>query len=129
MPSPRVIRPLILGALLLAVSPSNAPRGASASSLVLLGGFPTFHQQHALTCESSAASMGTRGAITEGRLMSVIPRNPNPNLGFRGDPNGIGGLANYGVYAAPVRNALSRFGYQSRVMTYGSDADIKRSLR
>lgn len=62
--------------------------------------------------------------------MAVMPRNPNPNLGFRGNPNGQAGkkLIDYGVYAAPLQRALSGFGYQSDVMLYGNDAQLKGYL-
>lgn len=62
--------------------------------------------------------------------MAVIPRNPNPNLGFRGNPDGQQGtkLVDYGVYAAPVHRALLRYGYRSYVLTYATDRDIRSSI-
>lgn len=59
--------------------------------------------------------------------MSVMPRNANPNLGFRGNPTGQQGtkLIDYGVYAAPLQQALQRFGFASTVISYGFDRDIK----
>jgi uncharacterized protein YvpB len=121
-------RLLVLFAVLVA---AGVPRtGHASSGLVLLSGFPTLKQQHALTCESSAASMGTEGALTETQIMAAMPRSPNPNLGFRGNPDGLEGatLANYGVYANPVHRALLHFGYQSTVLTYASRQDIKDSI-
>lgn len=113
--------PLILAAL------TGFPRSTSASPLVLLPGFPTLRQQHSLTCESSAASMGTRGALSESQIMSAIPRNPDPNLGFRGNPDGEQGraLVDYGVYAAPVQRALAHFDYHSEVVSYGNDSMLR----
>lgn len=107
-----------------------SPRARAQTGPIVLGGFPTLRQQHALTCESSAASMGTRAAITESQLMSVIPRNPNPNLGFRGNPSGPhdAGLINYGVYAAPVQQALARYDYHSDLLSYASRNDIVRYI-
>jgi uncharacterized protein YvpB len=130
MPSPGTAR-LALAGLVLAASFSSSPRPAAASSLVLLQGYPTLQQQHSLTCESSAASMGTRGVIGEGRLMAVIPRDPNPNLGFRGNPDGSQGtsLVDYGVYAAPLQRALAHYGYHSELISYGSDRNIKSYIR
>lgn len=67
--------------------------------------------------------MGTRGTLTEAQLMAVIPRNPNPNLGFRGNPDGQEGksMVDYGVYAAPVQKALLHYGFQSDLIMYGTD--------
>jgi hypothetical protein len=58
--------------------------------------------------------------------MTVIPRNPDPNFGFRGNPDGYqhGALEDYGVYANPVHRALLRYGYSSDVITYGTDDQI-----
>jgi hypothetical protein len=62
--------------------------------------------------------------------MRAIPRNPNPNLGFRGNPDGHQGtaLVDYGVYANPVHRALLLFGFDSDVITYGNDAMIKQYI-
>jgi uncharacterized protein YvpB len=104
---------------------NGSPPRASAAPYVL-SGFPLLKQQHSLTCEASAASMGTRAAITESQIMAAIPRNPDPNFGFRGSPDGYqhGDLADYGVYANPVHRALLRYGYASEVITYGTDDKI-----
>lgn len=103
--------------------------GAGAAS-ILLQGFPKLRQQHSLTCESSAASMATRGRITESQLMAVMPHNPNPNLGFRGSIDGEEGttLVDYGVYAAPLHAALLHFGYPNDVVMYGNRWSIVSSL-
>jgi hypothetical protein len=115
---------------LLALIVGGLPRTTSASPVVLLSGFPTLKQERSLTCESSAASMGTRGAVSEDQIMAALPRNPNPNLGFRGNPNGRQGtsLVDYGVYAAPVHAALGKFGYNSNVLSYANDGAIKSSI-
>jgi uncharacterized protein YvpB len=65
--------------------------------------------------------------VTEAQLMAVIPRNPNPNLGFRGNPSGNPTgelrrtLVDYGVYAAPVHQALLHYDFRSDVIMYGTD--------
>jgi uncharacterized protein YvpB len=109
---------------------SGFPHPTSASRLVLLSGFPALRQQHSLTCESSAVSMGTRGVINEGQLMAAMPRNPDPNLGFRGNPDGQQGtkLIDYGVYAAPLQKALLHYEYNSAVLTYVNDAALRSYL-
>jgi uncharacterized protein YvpB len=67
--------------------------------------------------------MATRGVIAESQLMAAMPRNENPNLGFRGNPDGVQGtgLVDYGVYALPLHNALTHFGYHSDVISYGNN--------
>jgi hypothetical protein len=62
--------------------------------------------------------------------MAVMPRNPNPNVGFRGNPDGVQGtkLIDYGVYAHPLHNALARYGYRSTEMMYATDAQIMASV-
>jgi uncharacterized protein YvpB len=104
------------------------PSPSSAQvSLTLIPGIPLLRQQHSLTCESAAVSMATRAQIAEGQLMAALPRSANPNLGFRGSPDGRQGtkLVDYGVYAAPLQAALLRFGYASQVLNFAYDASIK----
>src|SRR5947209_1962507 len=87
---PRLLR--LAAAVAVIVVLTRSPHTSSAASgLVMLSGFPNLKQQHSLTCESSVASMGTQGVITESQLMSVMPRSPNPNFGFRGNPDGFQG--------------------------------------
>ena len=119
--------PTVLAASVLAAAACLPSSSSAQTGPILLPGIPLLRQQHALTCESSAVSMGTRGQIVESQLMSVLPRSANPNLGFRGHPDGQQGtkLADYGVYAAPLQAALLRFGYSSTVISYGFDRDIK----
>ena len=61
----------------------------------------------------SAASLGT--VPSEEQLLDCMPRNDNPNLGFRGDPaarsrfqDGSINWNNYGAYAPAVANALNQ---------------------
>ncbi|MGI8824160.1 MAG: C39 family peptidase [Chloroflexota bacterium] len=124
MKVPRFSRLRWLGIPVLALVASGLPGYIPAQAgPVFLPGFPLLRQQRPLTCEASAASMGTRARIGESRLMAMMSRNPNPNLGFRGNPDGFQGqtLVDYGVYAKPLHQALLRFGYQSDVIDYGSD--------
>lgn len=124
--------PLRIVAIFSLASALNAmPGPASAQSgPLLLTGFPLLRQQHALTCESAAASMGTRGQVSENQIMTVLPRDANPNLGFRGRPDGQQGttLVDYGVYAAPVSQALLRFNYRSDVLLYSMDRVLRSYL-
>lgn len=117
----------LLALLLLGAAAGLPTRVSAQSGLLIIPAIPLLKQQHSLTCESSATSMATRGQILESQLMSVMPRNPNPNLGFRGSPTGRQGtkLIDYGVYAAPLQQALVRFGFASSIISYGFDRDIK----
>jgi uncharacterized protein YvpB len=117
----------ILAALLLGAAAGLPTPSSAQTGLLIIPAIPLMKQQHSLTCESSAVSMATRGQILESQLMSVMPRNANPNVGFRGSPDGQQGtkLVDYGVYAAPLQQALQRYGFASTVMSYGYDRDIK----
>lgn len=119
--------PAVLVVVLLGAA-AGLPQAVTAQTgPLVIPAVPVFRQQHSLTCESSAASMATRGQIVESQLMSVMPRSANPNLGFRGNPDGLQGtkLVDYGVYAAPLQQALARYGYASSLISYGFDRDIK----
>lgn len=122
---PFALAMLLVGAAASLPTPSSAQTGP-----LVIAGIPLMRQQHPLTCESSAVSMGTRGQIVESQLMSVMPRSANPNVGFRGRPDGQQGtkLVDYGVYAGPLQQALLRFGYASSLISYGFDRDIKSSI-
>ncbi len=117
----------LLVIVLLGAAGGLPTRASAQTGLLIIPAIPLFHQQHSLTCESSAVSMATRGQVLENQLMNVLPRNANPNLGFRGSPTGQQGtkLIDYGVYAAPLQQALLRFGFASSVISYGFDRDIK----
>lgn len=123
--------PRLLAVLVVTIVLTGLPRTTSASSLIVLGGFPTLRQQHNLTCESSVVSMATRGLISETQLMRTMPRSANPNLGFRGNPNGFQGtsLVDYGVYAGPLHRALLQFGYRSDLLLYAHDADLRTYIQ
>jgi uncharacterized protein YvpB len=65
-----------------------------------------------------AALLGT--APKEQELVACMPRNANPNLGFRGDPAGYNRFPdgsinwdNYGVYAPAVAAALNKCALES----------------
>ncbi len=92
---------------------------------------PRYKQAHSLTCESSAASMaanfyGVR--LSEEEIIEALPRDENPNLGFRGRLDGVsGGLTDYGVYAEPIREILTANGLETTYVE-GGLAGIKRAL-
>jgi len=118
----------VLLVLSLAILATGLPDSTSAHpGSAYLPGVPLLRQQHPLTCEASATSMATREQLTEGQIMAALPRNPNPNLGFRGNPNGVQGqkLVDYGVYAMPLQKAMLRYGYRTDVVMYGNDGVLR----
>jgi uncharacterized protein YvpB len=121
----------LLTAVLISLALFGSPRSGSADSLVMLSGFPLLKQQHPLTCEASAASMATRAALSEAQIMDRMRYAADPNRGFRGSPDGQPDprLWNYGVYASPVHDVLSSYGYSSDVLPDATNADVKSYIR
>ena len=79
---------------------------------------PLFLQELPLSCEAAAIRMVLAGLLgqapVEKDVLACMPRNANPNLGFRGNPAGYNRNAdgspnwdNYGVYAPAVAEALN----------------------
>jgi uncharacterized protein YvpB len=79
---------------------------------------PVILQELPLSCETAGMRMvlaGTLGTTpSEEELLACLPRNPNPYLGFRGDPAGYNHHAdgsinwdNYGAYAPAVAETLN----------------------
>jgi len=116
--------------LLKDVEPDVEPEEESSSAEVKLD-VPRYKQAHRLTCESSAASMvanfyGVR--LSEEEIIEALPRDENPNVGFRGRLDGVsGGLTDYGVYAAPIREVLIATGLEAAYVEGGLEG-IKRAL-
>ena len=92
---------------------------------------PRYKQAHSLTCEASAASMVAnfyRIPLSEEEIIEALPRDENPNLGFRGRLDGVpGGLIDYGVYAEPIRKVLAANGLEATYVEDGLDG-IRRAL-
>ncbi len=99
-------------------------------------------QDFSLSCESSAAGMlakayakkhkisppsGTKS--WEDYLVSTIPRDSNPNYGFRGEVTGKQGLDDYGVYAEPVAEALRKAGIPAEAKQNLSYDDVVRFIQ
>jgi uncharacterized protein YvpB/cell division protein FtsB len=90
---------------------------------------PRYKQAHSLTCEASAASMVAnfyRIPLSEEGITETLPRDENPNLGFRGRLDGVpGGLTDYGVYAEPIREVLAANGLEATYVEDGLDGITK----
>ncbi len=80
-------------------------------------------QGHNLSCESSAASMAAeyQGVpLSESEVLTALPLNDNPHLGFRGNVDGpTGGTEDYGVYAGPILKALNDRGLRALLVQSG----------
>jgi uncharacterized protein YvpB len=74
-------------------------------------------QSHNLSCESSAASMVAQYLgvdLSESQVLSALPLNDNPYLGFRGNVDGpTGGIEDYGVHAGPILDILNNRGLRA----------------
>ena len=92
---------------------------------------PNYQQAHTLTCESSAASMVANFygvPLSEEEITAALPRDENPNLGFRGTLDGTpGSLVDYGVYADPIRKVLMANGLEATYVEDGLEG-IRRAL-
>lgn len=115
-------------------TPSPAPseaEGLTSSSTEVKLAVPRYKQAYNLTCEASAASMVANFygvSLSEAEVIEALPRNENPNLGFRGRLDGVpGGLTNYGVYAEPIRKILTANGLEATYVEEGLEG-IKKAL-
>ena len=80
---------------------------------------PVILQELPLSCEAAGIRMVSAGVLgnapSEEDLLACMPRNPNPYLGFRGDPAGRSRHAdgsinwdNYGAYAPAVAETINQ---------------------
>ena len=101
----------------LTTTPTETPTATSTAERVLT--VPVFLQELPLSCEAAAMHMVSAWALgnvlSEQDLLACLPRNPNPYLGFRGDPaarsrneDGSINWENYGAYAPVVAETLNR---------------------
>ena len=109
---------------------AEPPETPAAAAEVRLD-VPRYEQAYSLTCEASAASMAANFhevPLSEEAIMEALPRDENPNLGFRGRLDGIpGGLTDYGVYAEPIREILAANGLEATHIENGLEG-IKGAL-
>src|SRR5579872_6415985 len=73
-----------LAGVLVALAPAGLARAATQKTTsrqagraavpasALLTGYPQLYQQHALSCEAAAASMATRGRVTEQQILNQM---------------------------------------------------------
>jgi len=89
-------------------------------------------QEHSLTCEAAAARMVAAylgKTATEAWLQAQLGTDKDPHKGFRGDVDAeFGGIANYGVYAEPLAQALRALGLSAEPRYGVSYADLRAAL-
>ncbi|CAN5194095.1 hypothetical protein BH23CHL1_BH23CHL1_10600 [soil metagenome] len=93
---------------------------------VQLVNMPAAIEMSAVGSELTAVSVATAywgASISENTLLASLGMSDNPHLGFRGDINGqFGGTDDYGVYAAPLSEAVSEHGFIGEVFYADGDA-------
>jgi len=91
-----------------------------------------YQQQRPLSCEYAsvhvaAAMLGY--TISEFDIEAVVPLNPNPHKGYRGNILGQwGNTTDYGVYNQPLSRGLDQLGIPHEAY-YGDRKDLERQLR
>lgn len=104
----------------------SSSRDSSTQTPVSSVWVPTWQQQRNLSCEYAALQIATTGlgnGISEYSFDGVVGYSPNPHWGYRGDITGWwGNTTDYGVYAEPLANALSQFGFTGTVFYAGGDS-------
>ncbi|MEA3346203.1 MAG: C39 family peptidase [Chloroflexota bacterium] len=95
-------------------------------------GVSLHEQTHSLSCEAASVAMVADFfgvSLTEEEVIEALPRNENPNLGFRGHIDGpTGGLEDYGVHAAPIKKLLTEHGLRAAEVEGGLDG-VRRALK
>lgn len=111
---------------------SSGQAPAQGPPLALILDVPLFKQERSLSCESSAAAMAAKFyglPIDESDVLRALPRHENPNVGFRGNVDGLyGGINDYGTYAEPIRQVLTGMGLSVTHLSGGID-EIKQHIR
>lgn len=112
------------------VVPGRAASAPAGKSVLLQ--VPVLAQEHSLTCEAAAARMVAAylgKSVTEAWLQAQLGTDANPHKGFRGDIDAeFGGIANYGVYAEPLAQALRVLGLNAEVRYSVGYADLRAAL-
>jgi uncharacterized protein YvpB len=79
---------------------------------------PLITQTRNLNCEATTAQMilqyyGKNTTIDQ--VQNALPLDPNPHKGFRGNVDGpIWGFTDYGVYAEPIADVMTKLGVPSK---------------
>lgn len=104
-------------------------------AVVLLDAVPALPQLRNLSCEAATIRMvlAARGVeASEEEVLARMPRNENPHLGFRGDPEGDGhdaDLKDYGTYAEVVAEVLRSFGAPAEAVRGMSEWELRQTVR
>ena len=130
----RLLRILVLGAVLFLVDVSTAQGDALPDSAYIIG-VNGHAQKHSLSCEArSAADLATYWGIRigENEFLQALPKSENPDSGFVGNPNAAWGSIpphSYGVHAGPVADTLRLFGLQAEAQNNLSWDDLRSQIQ
>lgn len=93
---------------------------------------PLLSQQRNLSCEAAAIRMVLdfyQEKVSEDDILAKLPKNLNPNLGFRGNVDGkVWGINDYGVYAPVVAKVLEDFAIPSTAYTNINEGFLKQRV-
>lgn len=93
---------------------------------------PLISQTKNLNCESATVAMILRYYQKESDIDAIqasLPLDPNPYKGFRGNVDGpIWGFDDYGVYAEPIAEVLTKFGVPAKAYKNISEDFLKQKV-
>jgi len=99
--------------------------GVESADGVFVPNVPFYAQQRNLSCEYAALHIATSALgdpVSEYAFDDVVGLSKNPHWGYRGDITGAwGNTTDYGVYAEPLADALSQFGFYGEGFYTGGD--------
>ncbi len=93
---------------------------------------PLISQTKNLNCEATTAAMilqyyGRKSDIDS--IQNSLPLDENPHKGFRGNVDGpIWGFDDYGVYAEPIAQVMTKFGVPAKAYTNISADFLKQKI-
>jgi len=126
--------------------PTPTPTPTSTLLLARVLKVPVILQELPLSCEFAGMRMLLAGLLgtppSEEQLLECMPRDPNPYLGFRGDPAGYNrhpddsiNWDNYGAYAPAVAETLNRCilqpgggGFEAVAVSNASYEEVAQSI-
>lgn len=93
---------------------------------------PLISQTKNLNCEATTAAMILQYYGRESNIDTIqaaLPLNENPHKGFRGNVDGnIWGFDDYGVYAEPIADVMTKFGVPAKAYTNISVDFLKQKI-
>jgi len=114
----------VFAAAIMVLSPFAGISNAKADVWLAV---PQYHQEYGLSCEFASLYMVTAywgDPIYEDQSLNMTAWSDNPHVGFRGDiTGGWGNTTDYGIYAEPLADIASRYGYGFDI-NYDADPNL-----